>query len=66
MTDDEKKPRIVCGNCRHLGVTYQPSRPWRCGFFGFKSLNLPARVVLRETGMECAYYTPRANSPSKA
>lgn len=65
MNGGKKTPRIVCGDCRHLGVTYQPSRPWRCGFFGFKSQDLPARVVLRETGMECAYYNPRANGPRK-
>ena len=57
-------PRIVCGDCRYLGVTYEPARPWRCARFGFKSRELPARVVLRETGMECAFYASRAQGAS--
>jgi hypothetical protein len=52
-------PRIICGDCQHLGVTYEPRQPWKCSQFGFKSKDLPARVVLNETGMECAYYTAR-------
>jgi hypothetical protein len=54
-----KAVRDVCGDCQHLGVTYEASQPWRCAKFGFKSRDLPARVVLRETGMECAYYSAR-------
>ncbi|PVZ49633.1 hypothetical protein DD557_13340 [Thalassobacter stenotrophicus] len=55
----------VCGDCKYLGVTYQPHQPWSCTRFGFKSRELPARVVLRETGTECAYKTPRARRSPK-
>jgi hypothetical protein len=27
--------------------------------FGFKSKDIPASVVFRETGTECAFYEPR-------
>lgn len=60
------KPRMICGDCTHLGVTYEPRQPWRCARFGFKSRDLPARVVLHETGMECAYYTPSLRGKSNA
>jgi hypothetical protein len=59
MTQPARPPRLICGDCKHLGVTYEPNRPWRCSAFGFKSRDLPARVVFQETGTECAYYTPR-------
>ena len=60
MKGASKGLRITCGDCQFLGVTYQLNQPWKCSRFGFKSKDLPARVVLRETGMECAYYTSKA------
>lgn len=60
MTVDRKVPRMICGDCRYLGVTYQPRNPWKCGRFAFKSKDLPAAVVFRETGTECAFYHPKA------
>ncbi|AGI74737.1 hypothetical protein OA238_118p0405 (plasmid) [Octadecabacter arcticus 238] len=63
MSGHDHKPRMVCGNCRFLGVTYQPHQPWKCMRFGFKSKEIPASVVFRETGTECALYEPRTQLP---
>jgi hypothetical protein len=60
MKGERKGLRMICGDCQFLGVTYQLSQPWKCSHFGFKSKDLPARVVLRETGTECAFYKPKA------
>lgn len=60
MIAEKKAPRMICGDCKHLGVTYQRHNPWKCDRFGFKSRELPARVVLQTTGTECAFYTPKA------
>ncbi|HCW84870.1 MAG TPA: hypothetical protein DHC76_12790 [Rhodobacteraceae bacterium] len=54
-----KKPRVMCGDCQYLRLTYEPRHPWSCSRFGFKSREIPARLVLNETGMECAYYSSR-------
>jgi len=60
MTPNRKALRTICGDCQYLGVTYQRQNPWKCDRFGFKSKELPARIVLQETGTECAFYTPKA------
>ena len=52
--------KISCQGCRHFFVTHDPHRPWGCRNFGFKGKNLPAEVVYQSTGMQCAYYQPRA------
>lgn len=49
----------MCGDCQYLRLTYEPRHPWSCSRFGFKSREIPARLVLNETGMECAYYSSR-------
>jgi len=60
MTAEKKVLRTICGDCKYLGVTYQRQNPWKCDRFGFKSKELPARVVLQATGTECALYTLKA------
>ena len=60
MIAEKKVPRMICGDCKPLGVPYQRHNTWTCDRFGFKSRELPARVVLQTTGTECAFYTPKA------
>jgi len=60
MIAEKKVPRMICGDCTHLGITYQRQNPWKCARFGFKSKELPAKVVLQTTGTECAFYSPKS------
>ena len=48
---------ISCAKCEYYFVTHDPTRPWGCKRFGFKSHVLPNQAVKNATGMECAYYS---------
>ncbi|MBM3611415.1 MAG: hypothetical protein FJX19_00340 [Alphaproteobacteria bacterium] len=50
---------VRCGMCRHFFVTYEPTLPWGCRSFGFKSANLPSQEVLAATGTVCARFEAR-------
>ena len=54
--------RLNCRGCRHFFVTYEPQNPWGCRKFGFKGKNLPAQIVYRATGMQCAYFSWKAST----
>lgn len=47
---------LACGKCIHYHVTHDPSRPWGCKKFGFKSWRLPSHEVKYSTGMDCTYF----------
>ena len=51
--------RLTCKGCRFFQVSHDRWKPWKCTMFGFKSKELPARVVFSSTGMECAYFSQR-------
>lgn len=45
--------RPNCMKCIYYYVTWDPSRPRGCKFFGFKSRAMPSAVVFRSSGSEC-------------
>lgn len=56
--------QIACGKCRFYFTTHDPSRPWGCSKFNFKSKNLPNQEVRQSTGMDCAYFTLKQSKNS--
>jgi hypothetical protein len=57
-------PTIVCRNCKHYFVTWDKRRPHGCRAMGFKSRELPSRLVLKISGSACLKYAPK-DGPSK-
>lgn len=55
MMTKQDRLGLICHGCRHLQVTHERTRRWGCRKFGFRSAEIPARVVYAETGMPCAY-----------
>lgn len=64
--DNESEFRLNCRGCRHFFVTYEPRNPWGCRQFGFKGKNLPAQIVYKSTGMQCAYFSGNASVKNMA
>jgi hypothetical protein len=52
--------RILCRNCRHLAITYDPQLPYLCRNMGIKTRHLPCQEVLRASGQVCLGYAPKA------
>jgi hypothetical protein len=48
-----------CYNCTYFFVTWQAHAPRGCKAFGFKTKNLPSMEVLKISGKDCVYYTPK-------
>jgi hypothetical protein len=49
-----------CFKCSHFYITHEPTHPYGCQAMGFKSRQLPALVVLKNSGMECHLFAPKA------
>ena len=49
------KNKIICYGCNYFFVTYKQSKPYGCKAYGFISKNMPANVVLKSSGIKCAY-----------
>lgn len=47
------KTRAACINCDSYFVTWSRSRPHGCRAFGFKSAQLPSRVVMDASDEDC-------------
>ena len=54
-----KSTAINCLACRHFYITYEPVHPYGCRALGFKSKDMPSRVVYVSSGMECQSFTPK-------
>ena len=52
-------PEVNCLACRHFFITYRPDHPYGCRALGFKSKELPSRVVLASSGLDCQAFTPK-------
>lgn len=48
-----------CFKCKHFYITWEHSRGYACQAMGFKSQQIPWRVVVRESGMPCLMFSPK-------
>jgi hypothetical protein len=50
---------VNCRRCRHYFITYDSRFPYGCRVIGFKSRDIPAMVVYRDSGAACHMYSPK-------
>jgi len=50
---------INCCTCTYYYITWDPTFPKGCKFYGFKSLNLPSLLVKQSSGIPCEKFTPK-------
>jgi len=56
-----------CQRCRHYYVTWDKLQPHGCKAFGFKSLEIPARIVARNSaGKTCQLFVEKGQQPPVA
>jgi hypothetical protein len=48
-----------CFKCKHFFITWEHQRGYACRAMGFKSKQVPWRVVVRESGMPCLMFSPK-------
>ncbi len=48
-----------CFRCRYLKITWDQDRPYGCQGMGFKSHDIPWRVVLATSGEPCRLFKPK-------
>jgi hypothetical protein len=53
----QQKPK--CFKCKHFYITWEHNRGYACRAMGFKSRQVPWRVVVRESGMPCLMFSPK-------
>lgn len=57
MSDQRQRPD--CFRCRHLEITWEHGRGYACRGMGFKSKEIPWRVVLASSGQPCEVFSPK-------
>jgi hypothetical protein len=57
--DTGTSPQPDCRRCKHFAVSWDPSAPYLCRGFGFKSRNLPSREVQLADGSPCRLFGAR-------
>jgi len=60
--DEQESERPECLKCRHYYVTWQPSFPYGCRAFGFKSKIAPCLEVYSASQKQCLKFEPRKKS----
>lgn len=54
----------VCQHCRHYHITWDKIQPHGCKVFGFKSREIPGRVVERNSsGKPCQLFVGKDKQP---
>jgi hypothetical protein len=48
-----KEEKVDCFHCKHFFVTWDKAFPRGCGALGFKSREMPYRMVRQASGMSC-------------
>lgn len=48
-----------CFKCSHLYITHESDHPYGCRAMGFKSKQIPNRVVKRDSGMDCQLFSAK-------
>jgi hypothetical protein len=51
--------QVNCLGCRHFYITYEPNHPYGCRVLGFKSKEMPSRVVYASSGMDCQAFVKK-------
>lgn len=59
------KDPVQCLRCIHYYSTHDPALPRGCKLYGFKTQNIPAIVVKKETGSDCLGFELRKTKPEK-
>ncbi len=57
----------ACQHCIHYYITWDSHQPHGCKAFGFKSREIPGRVVERNSsGKPCQLFVKKDNPPASA
>jgi len=48
-----KKEKVDCFQCKHFFITWDQKYPRGCRALGFKSQEMPYRMVYQASGMDC-------------
>jgi len=57
--------KVNCFECLHFFITHEPAHPHGCRIIGFKTRELPAFVVLRNSGAPCRMFERRGDEPGE-
>jgi len=63
---DEESRHIDCFKCKHFYVTWDRQFTRGCRVMGFKSNEMPSRLVIQSSGMECMRFEPMPGKKGKA
>ena len=58
-----EKLKIDCFQCKYFFITWDKSFPRGCRALGFKSREMPCRMVRQASGMDCLKFEKK-DSPS--
>ncbi len=50
---------VNCFKCQHLVITWERERSYACRAMGFKSKEVPWRLVLKTSGQPCLLFSPK-------
>jgi hypothetical protein len=50
---------IFCHKCKYYFITWDPKQPHGCRAIGFKSKDLPSRLVFKTSGQKCLKFIPK-------
>ncbi|MGP4069382.1 uracil-DNA glycosylase [Halobacillus sp. B29] len=53
------KRQVNCFHCKHFYTTWNPAFPRACAVYGFKAKEMPSKLVLHVTGIECMEFEPK-------
>ena len=51
--------KVNCYKCIYFYITWDPTFPKGCKFYGFKSVNLPYILVKQSSGLSCGKFTSK-------
>lgn len=51
--DHIKSKKVHCLNCKHLGITWNPTTPYFCRAWSIRSLRYPCEEVFSASGLQC-------------
>jgi hypothetical protein len=64
MAPEPKHPD--CFRCRNLEITWERGRAYACRGMGFKSKEIPWRVVLASSGQPCQLFSPKPRPSTRS
>lgn len=62
----EHRQHPDCFRCRHLEITWEQGRAYACRGMGFKSKEIPWRLVQATSGQPCLLFSPKPPRPGRA